>query len=67
MTSEHIPGARNPTHRCKVCGAFSYPDAPRDFDGIKAWLTDRQIEGLVWHHDDGRMAKIKRRDFGLKW
>jgi hypothetical protein len=21
------------------------------------------IEGIVWHHDDGRMAKIKARDF----
>ena len=25
------------------------------------------IEGIVWHHPDGRMAKIKRRDFGLSW
>lgn len=23
-------------------------------------------EGLVWHHPDGRMAKIKARDFGIK-
>lgn len=44
-----------------------YAEAPRTFDGLKAWLTDRHIEGLVWHHPDGRMAKIKRRDFGLKW
>lgn len=21
------------------------------------------VEGIVWHHDDGRMAKIKARDF----
>lgn len=41
--------------------------APRDFERLKAWLADNQIEGLVWHHPDGRMAKIKRRDFGLKW
>lgn len=25
------------------------------------------IEGIVWHHLDGRMAKIKSRDFGLPW
>ncbi|GAG08344.1 unnamed protein product [marine sediment metagenome] len=25
------------------------------------------VEGIVWHHPDGRMAKIKRRDFGLPW
>lgn len=42
-------------------------DAPRDFEGLKAWLAEHKIEGLVWHHRDGRMAKIKRRDFGLKW
>lgn len=47
--------------------AAKYPTAPRDFDGIKAFLAENAIEGIVWHHDDGRMAKIKRRDFGLKW
>jgi hypothetical protein len=24
------------------------------------------IEGIVWHHPDGRMAKLKLRDFGVK-
>lgn len=41
-------------------------DAPRTFDALKAWLADRDIEGIVWHHPDGRMVKIKKRDFGLK-
>lgn len=41
-------------------------EAPRTFDGLKAFLADKNIEGLVWHHPDGRMAKIKLRDFGLK-
>ena len=41
-------------------------DVPRDFAGIKAWLADRDIEGIVWHHPDGRMVKIKAKDFGLK-
>lgn len=41
-------------------------EPPRDFDGLKAWLAGRDIEGLVFHHPDGRMAKIKLRDFGLK-
>ena len=39
---------------------------PRDFAGIAAWFVGRNIEGLVFHHPDGRMAKIKLRDFGLK-
>jgi hypothetical protein len=38
-------------------------DAPRDFDGLSAWLVDFEGEGIVWHHPDGRMAKLKRRDF----
>jgi len=41
-------------------------DVPRNYDGIKEWLADKDIEGLVFHHEDGRMAKIKKRDFGLK-
>ncbi len=42
-------------------------DFERTFDGIHAFLMGREIEGVVWHHPDGRMAKIKRRDFGLPW
>ena len=38
-------------------------DAPRDFDGLAAWLHAHPWEGIVWHHPDGRMAKIKKRDF----
>ena len=35
------------------------------FDGLRGLLTDPgwKWEGIVWHHPDGRMAKIKRRDF----
>lgn len=40
-----------------------YP--PRSFDGLKEWIKDKDIEGLVFHHEDGRMAKIKKRDFGF--
>jgi hypothetical protein len=43
------------------------PQPPRDFDGLKEWFKDREIEGIVWHHPDGRMVKIKRKDFGYKW
>ncbi len=40
-----------------------HPDAPRDFQGLKKYLKCLGIEGLVWHHPDGRMVKIKRKDF----
>lgn len=45
--------------------AEQYLDAPTDFVALAEWLTHKDIEGLVWHHPDGRMAKIKKRDFGL--
>jgi hypothetical protein len=38
---------------------------PRDFDGLRAWMSGQNIEGVVWHHPDGRRAKLKLRDFGL--
>lgn len=45
---------------------LSVEQPPRDFDGLREWMTGRDIEGVVWHHPDGRMAKLKLRDFGLK-
>lgn len=43
--------------------------APRTFEALGEAFEgpNGQIEGIVWHHPDGRMAKIKRRDFGLPW
>jgi hypothetical protein len=40
---------------------------PRTFTGLKTWFESCTVEGIVWHHLDGRMVKIKRRDFGLPW
>ena len=40
---------------------------PRTYEGLKLFLKDYHHEGIVWHHPDGRMVKIKRKDFGLKW
>lgn len=42
---------------------------PKDlsFESLKAYLTEHHIEGIVWHSGDGRMAKLKRRDFGIQW
>lgn len=38
-------------------------DAPRSFQPLAEWLRTRPYEGIVFHHEDGRMVKIKRRDF----
>lgn len=48
-------------------GSFILPaPVPTDFDGLREYLRAHDIEGIVWHHPDGRMAKIKGRDFGIK-
>jgi hypothetical protein len=33
--------------------------------GIAQYLREHDIKGIVWHHPDGRMAKIKGKDFGI--
>ena len=55
-----------PEHMLIEHGVIRLDDAPRDYDALKAWFVDRDIEGVVWHHPDGRMVKIKLKDYGLK-
>ena len=44
------------------------PTYALSFGGLYEYLLfSTPLEGIVWHHEDGRMAKIKRRDFGLPW
>ena len=38
----------------------------RTFAGIRFFLKNIDIEGLVFHHPDGRMCKIRKSDFGFK-
>jgi len=40
---------------------------PLTFTGMRDYMELFTFEGLVYHHPDGRMAKIKRRDFGHPW
>ena len=45
-------------------GNVVFDDCPRTFDDLGPWLhAHAPMEGVVWHHPDGRMVKIKRRDF----
>jgi hypothetical protein len=39
----------------------------RTFDGIKAYLEEHYIEGIVFWLDGEPKCKIKRSDFGLDW
>ncbi len=51
-------------HRLVRHGEVVFKDAPRDFEGLKNYLELLPyMEGIVWHHPDGRMVKIKRKDF----
>lgn len=59
---EHSPGHYLQPHWL----AETFSDVPTDFDALQQWLIDKDIEGIVWHHSDGRMVKIKKKDFGLK-
>lgn len=36
------------------------------FETVKRFLDEVHYEGIVWHHPDGRMVKIKKKDFGYK-
>lgn len=47
-------------------GAEVLHDCPRTFDALREYLGDGAIEGVVWWHKDGRMVKIKGKDFGIK-
>lgn len=51
-------------HNTKLLRLLEQP--PRNFAGIREYLRTQNIEGIVWHHPDGRMVKIKTKDFGLK-
>lgn len=59
---------REPRHRLVEHATAERITVPElTFDGIRAVVLAAAeadgCEGLVWHHPDGRMAKIKARDF----
>jgi hypothetical protein len=47
-------------------GAVVLHDCPRTFDALREYLSDGAIEGVVWWHPDGRLVKIKGKDFGIR-
>ena len=55
---EHIEGHKLIRHGIEVL-----ENVPRDFDGLKEYLKDKDIEGIVWHRANGDMVKIKKKDF----
>lgn len=55
------------THVLIPHGQEVLKDVPLTFVGLKEYLKDRRIEGIVWRNAAGDMAKIKRTDFGWPW
>lgn len=48
-------------------GSVVLNGVPRTFEEIRQYLFDNNIEGIVFHRDNGQMCKIKRTDFGFEW
>ncbi len=42
-------------------------DVPRTFEGLRDYLEQHEIEGIVFWKDGEPQCKIKRSDFGFKW
>lgn len=48
-------------------GGLQLMNVPRTFEGIRKYLEEHYIEGIVFWLDDEPKCKIKRKDFGFKW
>lgn len=48
-------------------GKMILEDFPRDFDGMKQYLAEHNIEGVVFWNDGEPKCKIRKKDFQLKW
>lgn len=55
-----------PCHSMIPHGIHGLPDAPTEFNELQEYLKAHDIEGIVWHHPDGRMVKITGEHFGIK-
>lgn len=53
-------------HRLILHGAHPLVLDDVSFIGLRMFLDAHDIEGIVWHHPDGRRAKLKGSDFGLR-
>jgi hypothetical protein len=52
------------SHKLVPHGADILHDVPH-WLALRDYLAAHDIEGIVWHHPDGRMAQVSQGDFGL--
>lgn len=48
-------------------GSLVLTNVPRNYDGLRKYLDEHYMEGIVFHRGNGDMCKIKRVDFGFEW
>lgn len=63
---EHLSEHHLVAHGTQLNRNIDFSTVPRSYEAILEWFRGKDIEGVVWHHPDGRMVKIKKSDFGLK-
>jgi hypothetical protein len=54
-------------HELWLHGSVKIKVSDFSFDSLKSIITSLDEEGLVFHHPDGRMLKLRRSDFNLAW
>jgi len=48
-------------------GCRSHGNSDEAFVALRSDFQVLTMEGVVWHHPDGRLCKLKRSDFGYQW
>lgn len=54
------------THLLVRHGTIDIFDTKEVLENPKGFMENLDIEGIVFHHPDGRMCKIRKKDFGMK-
>lgn len=57
----------NFNYDCLIRHGKKIIDVPRTFEGIRDYLKNNYIEGIVFWLDGEPKCKIKRTDFGFEW
>lgn len=65
----HFQGNPYNLDKDELCehGSTGVVDIERSFAGIRDYLKNHRVEGIVFWKDDEPQCKIKRTDFGFEW
>lgn len=65
-----VPHGSLPLSGVPMFADFTFPNDPDQLAAVvswkltlETWLGEHDYEGIVWWHEDGRKAKLKKRDF----